>query len=127
MNTRSDAPTHLKKLAEWLGISTFDFSQPVRREVNDRYSALWRGGSDAGGARDEKETQRLADFFAQRARTFGYRMDDLKTIHPLTGFGTLDSSEQGWAIDASSYQIEHDFATSDLPLCWLSEARNALL
>ena len=66
-------PNSCKEVAEWLGISTFEFSQPVRRGVNDRYFAPWRGGSDAGGARDEKEAQRLADFL-HNGSAFGYGM-----------------------------------------------------
>lgn len=66
-------PNSCKEVAEWLGISTFEFSQPVRCGVNDRYFAPWRGGSDAGGARDEKEAQRLADFL-HNGSAFGYGM-----------------------------------------------------
>lgn len=76
-------PNSCKEVAEWLGISTFEFSQPVRCGVNDRYFAPWRGGSDAGGARDEKEAQRLADFCTTGAHS-GMGWDDPETIHPLT-------------------------------------------
>jgi Sulfotransferase family len=75
---------HLMKLAEWLGIGTFECLQAVRQRVNDHYFASWRRGFDLDLRRDRKQIHRLADQFSQRAAAFGYRMHDPQVIDPLT-------------------------------------------
>lgn len=78
---------HLKKLAEWLGISTFECFQAVRRRVNKRYFASWRRGVDLDSRRDRREIQQLADRFSRRASAFGYRMHDPEALDALTWCG----------------------------------------
>jgi Sulfotransferase family len=79
--------THLKKLAQWLGIGTFECSQAVRRRINKGYFASWRRGVDLDSRRDRREIQQLADRFSQRAGAFGYRMHDPEALDALTWCG----------------------------------------